>query len=144
MGTGTDRTDRSIRADFPGGFPGDAVDAFSPQGRTGNAATVFNFTRDLLHFRQDHAALRRGTLTELLVNKDQYAYLRGTPDERVLVVLNRAGAGQALTLDVDDLGFRDGLRFVPFAAGPPELSVAAGRLTIAAPKEVNIYWAKSN
>jgi glycosidase len=160
MGEGTDRTDRSIRADFPGGFPGDPVNAFLPEGRTGNAAVVFNFMRDLLHFRLDHPALRLGGLVELMVTKDQYAYLRSTrneyarkdqydrlkrpPEEYVLVILNRAGAAKPIELEVDDLHFAEGLRFKPFSPEPPDAVVTQGKLVISDPKEINIYWAPAS
>jgi len=135
MGKGTDRTDRSIRADFPGGFTGDPVNSFTPAGRTGDAALVFERMRELLHFRQEHPALRRGSLTQLLVNAEQYAYLRSSPEEYVLVVLNRAGNAKPIELDVDDLGLPEGIKF------QPELPVSGGKVTIREPKDVQIYWA---
>ncbi len=143
MGTGTDRTDRTIRADFPGGFPGDPVNAFSPEGRTGTAATVYNWMHDLLHFRQDHAALRRGGLVQLLVNKEQYAYLRNSPEEYVLVVLNRAGSDKPITVEVDDLRLPEGFHFKPFVTAQSTLTVTQGKITIPQPSEINLYWASS-
>jgi glycosidase len=109
MGAGTDRTDCSIRADFPGGFPGDPVNAFLPEGRTGDAATVFNWMRDLLHFRLDHPALSRGGLVELSVGKDQYIYLRSSPEEHVLVILSRTASAKPIEIKVDDLYLAEGL-----------------------------------
>jgi neopullulanase len=140
MGSGTDRTDRTIRADFPGGFPGDAVNAFQPQGRTGNAATIYNWMHDLLHFRQQHAALRRGSLVQLLVNKDQYAYLRSSADEKVLVVLNRAGAAKPIEIEVDDLRLPEGMRFTAMIPSQAAAVVAQGKVVIQEPKEINVYW----
>jgi len=139
MGKGTDRSDRSIRADFPGGFPGDEVNAFTAEGRTGDAATVFAFMRGLLHFRQEHAALRRGSLVELLVAQDQYAYLRSSSNEYVLVLLNRAGSTQPVELAVDDLGMPTGLKWTSFAG--PEIAAAAGKIRIEHPGEIGIWWA---
>ncbi len=134
--------DPDNRRDFPGGWPGDPVNAFTPEGRTGDAATVFNFTRDLLRFRQTHVALRRGGLVQLLSNQDQYAYLRTSPEEQVLVVLNRAGSAKPIQIDVDDLPLPEGLRFKPFAAGSPEAVVAGGKISLDAPKEIQVYWAE--
>ena len=142
MGAGTDRTDRSIRADFPGGFPGDPVNAFLPEGRTGDAAIVFNRMRDLLHFRLDHPALRRGGLVELNVGKDQYIYLRSSPEEHVLVILNRAAAGKPIEIEVDDLRLPEGLRFTSFFPGRMDLAVTQGKLVIQDPKDIEIYWAQ--
>jgi len=141
MGAGTDRTDRTIRADFPGGFPGDAVNAFLPEGRTGTAAIIYTWMHDLLHFRQEHAALRRGGLVQLLVNKDLYAYLRSSSEEHVLVVLNRAGAAKPLEIETDDLHLPDGLRFSPFVPGQTAIAAAQGKIVIPEPREINLYWA---
>jgi glycosidase len=142
MGAGADRTDRSIRADFPGGWPGDPVNAFQRQGRTGDAALVFNRLRELLHFRQEHSALRRGDLVQLLVNKDQYAYLRTSPEERVLVVLNRAGSSPSLALDMDDLHLPEGLTFQSMS-GNREVALSRGKLTIPDFQPINIFWART-
>jgi glycosidase len=140
MGRGSDRTDRGIRADFPGGFPGDAVNAFTPEGRTGDAAVVFDWMRRLLHFRQAHPALRRGSLVQLFATAQQYAYLRSGSGESVLVVLNRAGAAKPIEIELDDLAIPAGLRFRPWGAGP-ELTVSSGKLVIGQPREIEIYWA---
>ena len=141
MGKGADRTDRSIRADFPGGFPGDAVNSFTPGGRTGDAAQVFGWMRDLLHFRQAHPALRQGRLVQLFVNDQQYAYLRSSPEEYVLVVLNRAGSARPVEIALDDLKIPEGLRFQPFRDGP-ELFVNGGKIVIAQPGEIEVWWAR--
>ena len=134
--------DPDNRRDFPGGWPGDPINAFTPEGRTGDAATVFNWTRQLLHFRQAHPALRRGDLVQLLVNQDQYAYLRSSPEEHVLVVLNRAGSAKPLTIEVDDLPLANGLRLQPLLPGSPVLVVSAGKVVIDEPKEVQVYSAQ--
>jgi glycosidase len=142
MGKGTDRTDRSIRADFPGGFPGDPVNAFTPEGRSGDAGAVFQWMRDLLHFRQAHPALRRGGLVQLLASQDQYGYLRSSPEEHVLVLLNRAGNAKPIEIEVDDLSLPEGLRFHSWAAGSPDVTVSSGRVVISQPKEIQLYWAE--
>jgi neopullulanase len=134
--------DPDNRHDFPGGWPGDPVNAFTAEGRTGDAATVFNWTRDLLRFRQAHPALRSGGMVQLLVNQDQYAYIRSSPEEHVLVVLNRAGNAKPIQIDVDDLQLADGLRFKPLAAGLPEVVVAGGKVVIDQPREIQIYSAQ--
>jgi glycosidase len=136
----TGGNDPDNRRDFPGGFPSDPINDFTPSGRTGDAATVFNFTRELLHFRRAHPALQSGDLTELLINQDQYAYLRSSRDERVLVVLNRAGSAKAIQIEVDDLGMPDGMHLKSFAADSPDAVVAGEKITIEQPKEFQIYW----
>ena len=123
--------DPDNRRDFPAA-------AFTPAGRTGDAATVFDKTRALLRFRAEHPALRRGTLTQLLVNADQYAFLRSSPEEHVLVVLNRSA--KSVELEVDDLPLADGLQLVSFDSGAG-LSVAQRKISIE-PKDIGIWWVK--
>ena len=48
-------------------------------------------------------------MTELLTTPNQYAYLRTSPEEDVLVVLNRAGGEKPIQIDVDDMPMKDGL-----------------------------------
>jgi glycosidase len=142
MADGPEPGDAAYRNNFPGGFPGSPVNAFTADGRTGDAGVVFNKTRDLLHFRQDHPALRRGDLANLLASTNQYAYLRSSPDEYVLVLLNRAGEMNAVNLTANDLAIPEGLRFKSFPEGSPDLVVTAGKLIINTPKAIEIYWAK--
>src|SRR5205823_2849392 len=97
---------------------------------------------DLLHFRQEHPAVRQGGLIQLLSNPQQYAYLRISPEEDVLVVLNRAGREKAIEIDTDDLPFRDGLRLTAFVPGVPDAVVSGGKIVIEQPGEVQIYWAR--
>lgn len=137
----TGGNDPDNRRNFPGGFPGDTTNDFTPAGRVGDAATVFDWTRGLLHFRQEHPALRRGDMVNLLVTRDRYAYLRSSPGEYVLVVLNRSGPTNSVVLALDEVSVPEGLVFKSFPSGFPDISVKAGKLVINSPKEIEIYWA---
>lgn len=90
-----------LRADFPGGFPGDERDAFTEAGRTGDEDAVFAYVRRLLHLRRAHPALRRGRMIQYPPpwRLDLYRYVRLTDDEAILVVLNGTDAEQAVDLD---------------------------------------------
>ena len=92
-----------LRADMPGGFPGDERNAFTEAGRTKDEQELFAFTRDLLHLRDEHVALRRGTLTHVppTYNSDVYVYMRTHGTNRVLVVVN--GHEDARTADLSEL-----------------------------------------
>ena len=59
------------------------------------------------------------------------------------MILNRAGAAQPIEMEVDDVGLPEGLRLKSFSAGQPEVAVSKGKVVIADPKEINIYWARS-
>ncbi|HYJ47032.1 MAG TPA: alpha-amylase family glycosyl hydrolase, partial [Pyrinomonadaceae bacterium] len=49
--------DPDNRRDFPGGFPGDARDAFARGGRTPREQRMFNWTRDWISLRREHSAI---------------------------------------------------------------------------------------
>lgn len=67
-------------------MPWDAIDAGGP----GWDARTFEVYRSLIALRRSSRALRQGGLRWVLVEGDAIAYLRETPDERVLVLAARA------------------------------------------------------
>jgi glycosidase len=79
-----------LRADMPGGWPGDQRDAFTAAGRTDGEAEIFDYLRRLLHLRRDHPALAVGELIHFppTWNNNTYSYLRTTDGETILVVVN--------------------------------------------------------
>jgi neopullulanase len=141
MGKNDKDTGDGARADFPGGFPGDPVNAFVREGRAGDAGIVFDFLQGLLQFRKQHPALRGGKLVNLLVEANRYAFLRSAPSESVIVLLNRSGARDAIELDLSDLEFPEGTKFQAWPAGKPDVSLSNGRLKIVQPGEIQLYWA---
>lgn len=80
--------DPDNRRDFPGGFKGDSRNAFTASGRTADENNVWNHLATLGKLRQELEPLRRGRSFDLLDEPQQYAYVRVTKDEAVLVVFN--------------------------------------------------------
>jgi len=70
--------DPDNRRDFPGGWPGDAHDAFQSTGRSPAEAAVHDHVRALLRLRAQRAELRRGRMENLVVGEQTYVYRRGT------------------------------------------------------------------
>jgi len=68
--------DPDNRRDFPGGFPGDAVNAFLPSGRTRDQARLHDFTAALGQLRAHSPALKGGSQQDLVVANDTFAYVR--------------------------------------------------------------------
>ncbi len=81
------------RVDFPGGFPEDERNLFSPGDRTDTEEAIFNYTKSLATFRRESEALRKGSLTQFVPNDGIYVYFRHTGDDRVMVIFN--GNGEA-------------------------------------------------
>jgi len=90
--------DPENRHDFPGGWPGDARNAFTAEGRTPEEQRVFSAVQKLLKLRREHGALRTGTLFHLFSDEDSYVFLRQTDDERLVVVFNNSTKQRMLAI----------------------------------------------
>ena len=79
-----------LRADFPGGFPGDTGDGTSAEGRTAKQNATYQFTKQLLKIRSSHPALTGGSLIHCAPTwrDDTYKFVRVTDEETILVVAN--------------------------------------------------------
>ena len=80
--------DGNLRKDFPGGWPGDKLNAFTPQGRTAEQNDAFNFLRTLLNWRKSNKAVQYGKLTHYIVENGVYVYFRSYKGQKVMVLLN--------------------------------------------------------
>ena len=118
-----------LRADMPGGFPGDERSVFAASGRTDREEEVFRYVQSLLRIRQEHAALTRGELVHYPPQYagDEYKYLRIHGDEQILVVVN--GSREDRTVDLSELERRwpDGVMVRDLVTGADfRLDVEAG------------------
>ena len=86
-----------IRSDFPGGWDGDVVNAFSGDGLTGQQLEAQQLVSKLLNWRKNNAAVQHGEFMHFAPVKNVYAYFRFDENETIMVVLNRDD--QAVTLD---------------------------------------------
>ncbi len=77
-----------IREDFPGGWPGDEVNAFSREGRTGDQNDIWDYIAMLNHWRKNKDVIHSGKLTHYIPEDGIYVYFRYNDDESVMVVLN--------------------------------------------------------
>src|SRR6185369_1312697 len=83
----TGEDEPTTRGDFPGGFPGDKRDAFTPAGRTRDEQEVFEEIQRLTKWRREYEPLRTGKLINLYVSEQQYAYMRVTPGKGSFVIV---------------------------------------------------------
>jgi neopullulanase len=94
--------DPDNRRDFPGGFPGDARNAFTAAGRTPEQQDVFAYVHSLLDLRKSHPALRMGKQWHIGWDDTYYAFLRELPEEKLLVIYNNADKARTLEIPVAD------------------------------------------
>jgi glycosidase len=81
--TGKDyKSDGELRMDFPGGWPGDAVDLFTDAGRRAasgeyaDAAALHDYVRTLFQWRKGCEVLHAGKTKHFLSRDNTYAYFR--------------------------------------------------------------------
>ncbi|HYE16527.1 MAG TPA: alpha-amylase family glycosyl hydrolase [Pyrinomonadaceae bacterium] len=125
--------DPDNRRDFPGGFPGDARDAFTKGGRTAEEQRMFEWARDWLRLRREHSALRRGSLTDLFFDADAYAFARRDGSETVVVAFNRAAAPKEISFPVAYLDAADGARLVPLLVAKDGAAAGGGAMKVTLP-----------
>jgi glycosidase len=92
--------DPDNRRDFPGGWPGDPVNAFTAAGRTPDQQSVWTHVQTLLQLRAKTPALRTGKIEHLLATEQQFVYRRGN----VVVAINNANTPATVTLPVSATG----------------------------------------
>ena len=83
-----DHGDGALRTHFPGGFPGDAANAFTHDGRTESQNQWFDFTRKLLQWRRGNEAIASGSLRHFAVQNGVYVYARQAAGRTVTVLMN--------------------------------------------------------
>ncbi len=91
-------TDGNVRKDFPGGFPGDAHNCFTREGRTKAEQGMFAWLSRLLHWRQGNETIIRGRQTQFIPYNGIYVIARQWQRNTVLTVLN--GTSKPATLEV--------------------------------------------
>jgi len=92
------RDDGRLRADMPGGWAGDRVDAFGGAGLSDAQRGMQQFVRTLFNWRKTSSAVREGKLTHYLPRDGTYVYFRHDGKQTVMVVLNKNGADTRLDL----------------------------------------------
>ncbi|MDX1407626.1 MAG: cyclomaltodextrinase C-terminal domain-containing protein, partial [Saprospiraceae bacterium] len=88
-----------IRSDFPGGWSGDAVNAFSGDGLPARARATQEFLRTLLHWRRDAAVIHHGELIHYVPADGIYVYFRMLDGQTIMVILNKNREETRLELD---------------------------------------------
>jgi neopullulanase len=126
--------DPDSRRDFPGGWPDDAKNAFTAEGRTAEQQELFTYVQALLRLRREHPALQSGKLWHLFSDETAYAFLRETEEERVLVVFNNSTEPRELKIPLHDTTAQGAAGFTP-VFGKAKADVSKGEARIAAPAE---------
>jgi glycosidase len=122
--TGADEP--TTRQDFPGGFPGDRRNAFTKNGRTPEEQDLFEHVRQMVRLHGELEPLRRGSLVNLYVAAQQYAYARVTPRASVVIVINNEAKPATFEFDVAPAKIEDNARLSDRLGVSVDVRVADG------------------
>jgi glycosidase len=78
----------AVRQDYPGGWQGDAMNAFTGEGLSPEAFRLQAFVRRLFGWRRQATVVHAGRLMHFAPLDDVYVYFRYTETETLLVALN--------------------------------------------------------
>ena len=95
-----------IRSDFPGGWPGDSVNAFTGAGLSDAQGAAQSFLKRLLYWRKSADVVHDGQLMQFTPVGNVYVYFRYDADDTVMVAFNRGD--EAVDMDLERFAERIG------------------------------------
>jgi len=129
-----------IRSDFPGGWEGDAVNAFTGEGLTAQQKEAQEYIRTLAHLRKKSCALNSGELLHFIPQEEVYVYFRTFEQENIMVVANRNKEGKTIDL----ARFSQGLKGATSGENlitEEKVDLSRGAIEVG-PMETLILWVK--
>ncbi|WP_372775880.1 alpha-amylase family glycosyl hydrolase, partial [Mangrovibacterium sp.] len=88
-----------IRTDYPGGWPNDAVNAFSGEGLSDAQKDMQNYLRTIQNWRKNKSVIHNGRMIHFVPDNEVYVYFRMNDDETVMVILNKNSEDQVIATD---------------------------------------------
>jgi len=80
----------NIRGDFPGGWEGDKVNAFTGQGMTVEKKEWQQLVKKILNWRKKMPVIHQGKLKHFAPQHHVYVYFRYDEKDKVMVLLNKS------------------------------------------------------
>ena len=91
------RGDGMVRSNFPGGFPGDSLNAFTAKGRTEKEREIFATVKKLIRLHRERKSLSYGGMIHFPPANEVYMYLRIFQTEKTLVIVNNRDDAQKVS-----------------------------------------------
>lgn len=89
MTSPTYRDDGLIRGDYPGGWKGDTINAFTNDGLSKDQIDFKQYSTDVLQWRKSKSVIHYGKLVHFVPKDGVYVYFRYDDDDTVMVILNK-------------------------------------------------------
>ncbi|NRR28933.1 glycoside hydrolase family 13 protein [Oxalobacteraceae bacterium] len=83
------RDDPAYRRDFPGGWAGDKVNAFTGQGLSAQQLAAQAYVKKLLNWRKSQTVIHSGKTMHFGPEQNSYVYFRYNDSQKIMVVLNK-------------------------------------------------------
>ncbi|MFN8255005.1 MAG: glycoside hydrolase family 13 protein [Bacteroidales bacterium] len=80
------------RQDFPGGWDGDKMNAFTMKNMSVDRLAAFEYTKKLLNWRKGKDVIHNGALKHFIPENETYVYFRYNDKETVMVLINKSNA----------------------------------------------------
>jgi glycosidase len=90
------KDDGIIRSDFPGGWSGDQVSAFTGVGLTDQQKQAQEYVRKLLNWRKTSDVIHSGAMKHFAPSDGIYVYFRYNEQSKVMVILNKNAQEKSL------------------------------------------------
>jgi len=126
--------DPDNRRDFPGGWPGDARNAFEASGRTADENRLFDRVRRLADLRRQSDAMRHGKVIDLLATDRAYAFARVAGSDCVIAIFHEGSSDETLRIAVAGVGLPDGVWLSDVLGGIPPIQASKGTIDVRLPK----------
>lgn len=97
-----------IRTDFPGGWEGDAVNAFTGEGLTNAQKDMQSFVKQILNYRKNSKAIHEGKTVHFAPFMGTYFLFRMIEGETVALIINKNDS--PITIDLkryNEMGLKD-------------------------------------
>jgi len=78
-----------IRTDFPGGWAGDEVNAFTGEGLSNDQKDMQNFVKKVVNYRKQSKAIHEGKTIHFAPKDGIYVLFRSHADETIVVIINK-------------------------------------------------------
>lgn len=130
---GISNPDGWVRLDFPGGWPGDAKNAFTGVGLTKDEKEMLDYTRVLGNYRKSSSAITTGKLMQYIPNNGLYVYFRYDEKQTVMCVMNTTSESKKVDMghfEERTNGFKTGKDIVTGQVVGNQFSIAPQTLQV--------------